>query len=267
MNDPLRDEVRAALALGGEDPLRNCPRCGRQTRTRHERCPHCGSSYYARPPGMIRRQRVTAAVIGVIALVAFAVGTAAIVRQRHAQDRRDRIAHARLVVAEIARLHRVQAPRRGAAPSLLPPPGASAGRRLAARHRLLLAVQHSITADARTRAAVGELEGPISRSECGPFLRSPDAVPDDRVLSKPVGRYDCVAIKAHVHQDGKLVGALGYAFVAALDFRRATYVFCRNTPAQSEAGRPLAFVRLDRACLATTGRAIGSGYVDPEARP
>ena len=41
-------------------------------------------------------------------------------------------------------------------------------------------------------------------------------------------------------------------------------MICRNSPAQGEAGRPLAFVRLDRACLATNSKAIGAGYVDPE---
>jgi hypothetical protein len=44
-------------------------------------------------------------------------------------------------------------------------------------------------------------------------------------------------------------------------------VICRNSPAQGEAGKSLAFVRLDRACLATKSAAIGSGYVDPDPTP
>ena len=68
-------------------------------------------------------------------------------------------------------------------------------------------------------------------------------------------------------RSGKTVGKVGYAFVAALNFRNFTYVTCRNSPAQGEAGKPLAFVRLDRACLATKSRAIGSGYVDPDTTP
>jgi hypothetical protein len=124
-------------------------------------------------------------------------------------------------------------------------------------------VEASITRDARARAAKGELAGPIRRSECGPFLRAPDAVPDDRVLSKAVGRYDCVAIKDDIKgASGGSVGRLGYPFVAALDFDRFTYVWCRNTPPQSERGLALAFVRLDRACLAAKGKAIGTGYTD-----
>ena len=88
-------------------------------------------------------------------------------------------------------------------------------------------------------------------------------MPDDRVLSKPIGRYDCVAVKtSSPARRGQSVGRLGYPFVAALDFKRFTYVWCRNTPGQGERGVALAFVRLDRACLAAKGRALGTGYVD-----
>ena len=265
MSDSVRDNVRAALARTDEAPLRTCPRCGRQERTRSEECPHCGYSYFARPPAAARRRRLIAVAAGLVVLVAAAAGAAVLVHDRNVQDRRDRAERARLVKAEIARLRRVQAPHRGSAVALKPPAGASDGERLAARHRLVLAVEDAITADARGRVKSGELRGTITHSECGPFLRARDAVPDDRVLSKPIGRYDCVAIQSNAVRSGATVGKVGYAFVAALDFRRFTYVICRNSPAQGEAGKPLAFVRLDRACLATKSRKIGSGYVDPDA--
>jgi hypothetical protein len=266
MSDSVRDEVRAALARSDEAPPRACPRCERQERTRDEHCPHCGYSYFARPPAAVRRRRLAAVAAGLAVIGALAAGAITQIGRRDAQDRRDRTAHARLVTAEIARLKRVQAPHRGAAVALRPPAGATRAQRLAARHRLLLAVQDAITADARHRIATGELpKGTVSHSECGPFLRARDAVPDDRVLSKPIGRYDCVAALADAVHNGQTVGTLGYPFVAALDFRRFTYVTCRNSPAQGEAGRPLAFVRLDRACLATRSAAIGSGYVDPDS--
>ncbi|HEX2105036.1 MAG TPA: hypothetical protein VHF51_15370, partial [Solirubrobacteraceae bacterium] len=134
--------------------------------------------------------------------------------------------------------------------------------RLAARAALVRRVEARITADARARARRGEIDGPIRASECGPFLRAPHAVPDDRVLGKRIGRYDCVAVKGDIRKDGASVGRLGYAFVAALDFDRFTYVWCRNTPAQSERGEALAVVRLERACLAATGPPVGTGYAD-----
>jgi hypothetical protein len=61
---------------------------------------------------------------------------------------------------------------------------------------------------------------------------------------------------------GTVVGRLGHPFVAALDFRHFTFVWCRNTPPPSEGGKALAHVRLERACLAAKGRALGTGYVD-----
>ena len=125
------------------------------------------------------------------------------------------------------------------------------------------AAEASITRDAQARDRRGELKGPITRTECGPLLKAKDAVPDDRILSKAIGRYDCVAVKTSVTgEGGQSVGRLGFPFVAALDFKKFTYVWCRNTPGQGERGVALAFVRLDRACLAAKGRALGTGYVD-----
>jgi hypothetical protein len=267
MPDSVRDEVRAALARGDSAPARSCPRCGREERTRSEVCPHCGWSYFGRSPQAVRRRRIAVAVAGLVILGALAGGAIALLGDRNAQDRRDRAGQARAVSAEIARLKRVQAPHRGAARQLKPAAGSSTAEQLAARHRLLLTVQDAVTADARRRVTTGEITGPITHTECGPFLRAREATPDDQVPGKPVGRYDCVAVKTAARLNGKTVGKLGYAFVAALDFKRFTYVICRNSPAQGEAGRSLAFVRLDRACLKTKTAQIGSGYVDPDAAP
>jgi hypothetical protein len=267
MSDSVHDEVRAALARSEEAPPRSCPRCGRAERTRDEHCPHCGYSYFARSPAAVRRRMIGFAVVGALVLAGAGIAIAALVSDKGSRAARDRAAHARLVVAEVARLRRVQAPHRGAATALKPPAGASRTQVLAARHRFVLAVQDAITADAKHRIATGEIQGPVSHTGCGPFLRSPDAVPDDRVLTKPIGRYDCVAIQSDAIQNGRTVGNLGYAFVAALDFRSYRYVICRNNPPQSEAGKALAYVRLDRACLMTKTAAIGTGYVDPDATP
>jgi hypothetical protein len=267
MSDSVRDEVRAALARKDEAPVRTCPRCGREERTYSEHCPHCGSSYFARPLAEVRRRRRIAIGAGVLVVAALVVFAAILISNRNATDKRDRAAHAKLVAAEIARLKRVQAPHRGSAVALKPPKGASAAQQLKARHELLVAVENAITADARSRVKTGELQGTISHTECGPFLRARNAVPDDQVLSKPIGRYDCVAVQGNAVHTGQTVGKIGYAFVAALHFRTFTYVTCRNSPAQGEAGKPLAFVRLDRSCIATKSKAIGSGYVDPESTP
>jgi hypothetical protein len=243
---------------------RTCPHCGFVEDSARERCSHCGRSVLVRAPRLTgkRRRNVlwgggTAGLIVLAAIIAF------VLHAKSERDARQRVADARAVAAERVRLGRLQAPHRGAAPDLLPPRDAGRAQLLAARAALVHRVEATITRDARARARRGEISGPIRASQCGPYLRAPDAVPDDRVLSKAIGRYDCVAVRDSINgAAGTSVGSVGYPFVAALDFRRFTYVWCRNTPPPSERGEALAFVRLDRACLAAKGRALGTGYVD-----
>jgi hypothetical protein len=243
---------------------RTCPHCGFTDESTQERCSACGRSVFVRAPrltGRRRRQAQWGAALAVLAVAAAAILVALSLQADRKE--RERAQAARAVTAEKVRLRKLQAPHRGSATDLRPPAGAGAPVRLAARAALVRRVEARITADARARASTGEIKGPIRGSECSPFLKAPDAIPDDRELSKGIGRYDCAAIKADIRKaDNATVGRLGYAFVAALDFDRFTYVWCRNTPAQSESGEPLAVVRLDRACLAATGRPVGNGYAD-----
>jgi hypothetical protein len=243
---------------------RTCPHCGFSEDSTRERCTRCGRSVLVRAPRLRGGHRTV--VLwggGAVALLVVVAIIAVVLNAKADRDARQRAADARAVAAERVRLTKLQAPHRGAARNLLPPADATDQERLAARAALVHAVERRITRDAQARVRSGEIEGPIRASECGPYLRAPDAVPDDRVLTKTIGRYDCVAVKDDIKGDtGSSVGRLGYPFVAALDFRRFTYVWCRNTPPQSERGESLAFVRLDRACLAAKGRALGTGYVD-----
>jgi hypothetical protein len=201
-------------------------------------------------------------VLAVLVLLG-GVGTVFALSDRSDREAREKVRQTEVVAALRARLTRIQAPHHGAARSLKAPPGASDAELLAARKALLTAVEARITADARARAQAGELDGPISSTFCGPILKAKNAIPDDRVLSKHIGRYDCVAIKRHViAQKGEKVAELGHPFVAALNFDTYTYTWCRNTPAQGERGVALVFVRLDRSCLAAKGRALGTGYAE-----
>jgi len=245
-----------------EPPPRICPTCGQEGRTRFERCPHCNGSYFATPPDVRRRRRIIGGAAGAVVAAALAAFAVLAFGDRTDREARQKAETAQRVAALRARIARYQAPHHGAARSLRPPAGAGAARRLAARASLVRAVEVRITADARGRERTGELDGPILGTECGPILKSKTAIPDDRVLTKHIGRYDCVAIKKHVEGiGGENVAELGHAFVAALNFDTYTYTWCRNTPAQGEAGVALVFVRLDRACLAATGQALGTGYV------
>ena len=247
-----------------EVPLRSCPHCGFEERSTRERCSRCGRSVLIRAPRLRGRRRTyviwggAAAAVVVVAIIAVVLSD--VVSDR---DKRDHAKAVKEVAAEKARLKRIQAPHRGSATELRPAAGASDQTVLGARAALVRDVEASITRDAQARDRAGELKGPIARTECGPLLKAKDAIPDDRILTKAIGRYDCVAVKRSVTGEaGQSVGRLGFAFVAALDFKRYTYVWCRNTPAQGERGEALAFVRLGRACLAAKGRALGTGYID-----
>jgi hypothetical protein len=243
---------------------RTCPACGTTAVTAAERCPSCGSRY-DRPPRGGGARRV--ALLAAAGLAAVAAATVLVVATLGAGDReaRDREARRVAVARERDRLARLQAPHRGAAPRLRRRAGAPPAERLRARRALVGATERAITAHARRLVRAGEIDGPIARTECGPVLRSPDAVPDDRVLGRPIGRYDCVAVRRDVRgPGGDRLAALGYAYVTAVDFRRASWTFCRNIPPQGERGQALVHVRLARACLAATGRALGTGYVDED---
>jgi hypothetical protein len=247
-----------------EAPLRTCPHCGFEERSTRERCTRCGRSVLIRAP-RLRGRRRTYVIWGGAAAAVIAVAVIVLVLNNVVSDRdtRDRAKAAQQFEAEKVRLKRIQAPHRGSATELRPAAGASDQTVLAARAALVRDVEGSITRDAQARDRAGELKGPIARTECGPLLKAKAAVPDDRILTKAIGRYDCVAVKRSITGEaGQSVGRLGFAFVAALDFKRFTYVWCRNTPAQGESGKALAFVRLERACLAAKGKALGTGYVD-----
>lgn len=172
-------------------------------------------------------------------------------------------AQAALVAKERARLKREQRPQRFDASELKPRPGASDASVLRARAGLVDRAAASIKAEALKRERAGTLTGPITASSCKPISTDPEAVPDDQVLTKRFGRYRCLAeIRDVPGTEGGVVAKFGHPWVAALDFQHFTYVICRDTPAQSERGVALATVRLDRACLAATGKAIGDGYAD-----
>jgi hypothetical protein len=110
----------------------------------------------------------------------------------------------------------------------------------------------------------GEMSGPIRYTKCGTLSPTATVQNEERDLSRPRGRYDCVAVIRNVVDKGKLVGRYGASFVGTVDFGRWRYVWCRNNPAPSERGKVLVFVRLSRECLGAEGApAVGSGYVQP----
>ena len=73
-----------------------------------------------------------------------------------------------------------------------------------------------------------------------------------------------MAVKREVIKDGKVVGLLGHPFVGTADFKRFTYVWCKDNKVPSERGRPLAKVPIPAVCIGAEGRpASATGIFRP----
>ena len=97
---------------------------------------------------------------------------------------------------------------------------------------------------------------------CGPLIKNPGMQTEDQDLSKSRGRYDCVAVKREVINGGKVVGLFGHPFVATADFKRFTYVWCKDNKVPGERGKALAKVPIPAVCVGAEGRPrVGDGYL------
>jgi hypothetical protein len=222
-----------------------------------------------RPPRHSRRTRLAlgGALVALAAdAIVLVVIVPAIEGPKHERVAAERAAQRARVARERALLIAEQRPHHGRA-SMHDDVRAPAAVRLAARRALVRDAERAITLDARARVASGALSGSLPRTtECGPIRRDlPREEPD---LSKPIGRYDCVAIMQDVIQDGKVVAKFGIPFVAAIEFRRGRFTWCKNNPSPSERGRALASVRLKPVCLGLPpdAKPLGNGYLMPDQR-
>ena len=180
----------------------------------------------------------------VIALaVAFGIGAAAAIAvplieegKQRASEREARTA----AVLDAARRRRLAREQRAHRARAHRPPG-DAG---AARGPLIAALERSITRDARSRVARGELEDRIQGTSCEPAPRAAGAEPEGRKQA-----YDCVAATGRF--SGVATGTSGYPFRAIVDFGAYSYVWCKTNPVPGEHGvpDPRDVVELPRACL------------------
>jgi len=189
-----------------------------------------------------RAGQVAVAALGV-GLVALAVALSPVIersKDRHAREEAASSArHERQLIAEI---RREQRPRFAHA--------APAAKDIAARGRLVASAAASIKADANTRAAAGEFNGPILRVQCKPFPPSGATVPADRVPSKGIGRYSCLAVTSDIPATaGNRSGVVGHPYRTKIDFRSGRYAFCKIRGRPGElAVRADALVPVPRVC-------------------
>ena len=259
------DDVREIFARAPKEiPPRICPSCGAQHATQRAFCPSCGKRYDRRFAGVSDTQRW---ILGGLALLGVTVAAILILpgvfdakRDTEARTARE---HAARVAAEKKRLTREQRPMHGRPASLKPPPPtASASEILAARKKLVTALEGAILADVQQRLKTGELDGPVKRVRCGPLVRNLGNLGEEANLHNVRGRYDCVAVKRDVVKNGKVVGLFGHPFVATADFKRFTYVWCKDNKVPGENGKPLAKVPIPAVCIGAEGRPrVGDGYL------
>jgi hypothetical protein len=260
-----KDDVREIFSRAPKGPPpRTCPSCGAVHTTLAPTCPSCDKRYDRRFARVSDRQRWALGGLALVAVVVAAVlimpGVFSAKRDNDARVAREFAAR---VAAEKKRLIREQRPMRGRPKGLhAPPAGASPAVQRAARHRLVVALEGAMLSDAQARVASGELDGPVKRVTCGPLIKNPGMHTEDEDLSKSRGRYDCVAVKRDVMRDGKVVGLFGHPFVGTADFKRFTYVWCKDNKVPGERGKPLAKVPVPAVCIGAEGRPrIGDGYL------
>jgi hypothetical protein len=192
-----------------------------------------------------RAGRIALMVLAAMLLVSAVVATPLIVTgKREGADERRREAAAQRA-KEVRRLRADQAPHRSRAAGAPRAPEA-------ARHAAIVsALERAITADARARRRQGSLTGPAAiRTRC----RTDDPQLADR---QPAARRAggallvCLAATTVSVSPGGQPVALGYEFVAAANWRRGTFTWCKTNPPPGEqfGGVQLARVPLSRACL------------------
>jgi hypothetical protein len=176
-------------------------------------------------PGFVWRRLPFPARVAVVA-AALAAVIAAILLAPVIQ--RSREEHARTEAAERARIQRLdlERTRREQRPRFAR--GAPAGTDLGARRLLVSSAVTSIRADASTRAAAGEFNGPIMRVDCEPYPPTVGRTPADEIPSRRIGRYACLAVTSEIPAtSGNRGGTLGHPYRARIDFQSGRYAFCK----------------------------------------
>jgi len=188
-----------------------------------------------------------------LALVVVGVGAAIIVPRIDRRNERlaAEDARARAVLIKQRRLEAIaaQRPQTLRAPALEPAAGASTAEQVAARVALLARAETAISADARRRAASGELSGHPGAARCAHF--PPDAPAPERGVSARKGYYDCfVPIDDIKGSSNNAAGQVGYPFRAVLDFRDYALTWCRTNliPGEKVIPDPAFTTALPPAC-------------------
>jgi hypothetical protein len=192
-----------------------------------------------------RPARVALVVLAATAVVGTAIAIPLIVSGKREGAEKERRADALAKARSERRLRADQAPHRGRAAHA--PHAPQAARRAAITH----ALEAEITADARARFRAGRLPGPAVKSTVcrADATQLADLQPAARRAGGAV--LDCIAATSvGTRPDGGRF-AIGFEFVAAANWRRATFTWCKTNPPPGEkfGGVRHAEVPLTRPCV------------------
>jgi hypothetical protein len=264
-----REAVAGAFSKTPETaPTRRCPTCGHEAATLSARCPSCNKRYDRALPWLKDWMRWTLGIAAVAGLIVLGLALRPGIQETK-QERATRLAREQdaRVSKQRAKLIREQKPVTGRVKDMpVLAAGASDAERRAARRSLVLELEAAITTDMKGRIERKELKGPVKFTECGPLIRTTEGVADDEVLTKRLGRYDCVAVKRDVRRFGRTVALFGDPFIATINFEKGTYTFCKDNKVPGERGAALAKVVLAPECFGLDKNAerVGDGYVQPD---
>jgi hypothetical protein len=198
-------------------------------------------------PGWLWRRMPPLAKVGLVvafvALIAVALLIGPGIRQTKSErERAEQQERERARVANRARMRREHRPR------FVDGPAATSG--VAARRRLVDAASASVLADARRRAAAGQLRGPIEGIDCEPFPRSVAGIGAEDSTAQRFGRYACLAVTAEFKKtEATSGGLLGHPYRVRIDFDTGRYAYCKiaGHPGEGLATRRLV-VTVPRVC-------------------
>jgi hypothetical protein len=196
-----------------------------------------------------RPVRIVLAVLGGVLLVGTAIAIPFIASGKKKGAAEERRSDAAAKARAEARLRIDQMPHRGRAP------GAPSRPAAARRAAIVTALEGAITADAQARFRTGHLAGPIVKATRCDFANKQlaDLQPDARRHGGAV--LDCLAATSLSTRPGGTRFAIGYEFIAAANWRRGTFTWCKTNPPPGEkfGGARRAEVPLKQACIDPAG--------------
>jgi hypothetical protein len=126
-----------------------------------------------------------------------------------------------------ARITKSQTPHSGDASSLLPAAGASAAEVAAAKDRLMDHMKADLLADARTRAAAGQMRPVTGAPSCDRTVGTP--------TSGPIAVFDCFLPTTKIPRTSRSAsGVIGYPFRTVVDYKTFTYTWCKTEQVPGE---------------------------------